>query len=154
MRISDWSSDVCSSDLKIDGSGAGGASREAPARASAPELAELVEQPGPVDYASGTKGRVPLVFPPVATATTDGARPWAARSYVAADRLLGARPWPLIFSARGPLIYRPPVSVICLRAMLRRHAPFRFCRSAPAVPSIRRPRRPFGHPHHPQPPGI
>jgi len=31
---------------------------------SAPELAELVEQPGPVDYASGTKGRVPLVFPP------------------------------------------------------------------------------------------
>src|SRR3546814_2522102 len=91
---------------KIDGSGAGGASREAPARASAPELAELVEQPGPVDYASGTKGRVPLVFPPVATATTDGARPWAARSYVAAARLLGARPWPLIFSARGPLISR------------------------------------------------
>src|SRR3546814_2800161 len=86
---------------KIDGSGAGGATREAPARASAPELAELVGQPGPVDYASGTKGRVPLVFPPVATATTDGARPWAARSYVAADRLLGARPWPLIFSARS-----------------------------------------------------
>jgi hypothetical protein len=27
------------------------------------ELAELVGQPGPVDYASGTKGRVPLVFP-------------------------------------------------------------------------------------------
>src|SRR3546814_2458336 len=91
MRISDWSSDVCSSDLifhsfrrsrclrpaaltrwrsagwgggsKIDGSGAGGATREAPARASAPELAELVGQPGPVDYASGTKGRVPLVVP-------------------------------------------------------------------------------------------
>ncbi len=34
-----------------------------PRRASAPGLAELVEQPGPVDYASGTKGRVPLVFP-------------------------------------------------------------------------------------------
>src|SRR3546814_9274231 len=68
MRISDWSSDVCSSDLgggsKIDGSGAGGATREAPSRVSAPEQAELVEQPGPVDYASGTKGRVPLVFPP------------------------------------------------------------------------------------------
>jgi hypothetical protein len=30
---------------------------------TAPELAELVGQPGPVDYASGTKGRVPLVFP-------------------------------------------------------------------------------------------
>src|SRR3546814_5745292 len=68
MRISDWSSDVCSSDLgggsKIDGSGAGGATREPPSRVSAPEQAELVEQPGPVDYASGTKGRVPLVFPP------------------------------------------------------------------------------------------
>src|SRR3546814_17704547 len=68
MRISDWSSDVCSSDLgggsKIDGSGAGGATREAPSRVSAPEQAELVEQPGPVDYASRTKGRVPLVFPP------------------------------------------------------------------------------------------
>src|SRR3546814_5357672 len=61
MRISDWSSDVCSSDL---GSGAGGATREAPSRVSAPEQAELVEQPGHVDYASGTKGRVPLVFPP------------------------------------------------------------------------------------------
>src|SRR3546814_326665 len=135
-----WRSAGWGGGSKIDGSGAGGASREAPARASAPELAELVEQPGPVDYASGTKGRVPLVFPPVATATTDGARPWAARSYVAADRLLGARPWPLIFSARGPLISRPPVSVICLRAMLRRHAPLRFRRSAPAVPSMRRAR--------------
>src|SRR3546814_5830836 len=79
-----WRSAGWGGGSKIDGSGAGGASREAPARASAPELAELVEQPGPVDYASGTKGRVPLVFPPVATATTDGARPWAARSYVAA----------------------------------------------------------------------
>src|SRR3546814_10449228 len=114
MRISDWSSDVCSSDLnhgatshthrsprnvvqrrdggdlvscrfhfphsfrrsrclrpaaltrwrsagwgggsKIDGSGAGGATREAPARVSARELADLVEQPGPVDYASGRSG--------------------------------------------------------------------------------------------------
>ncbi|SKC02302.1 hypothetical protein SAMN06295937_105216 [Sphingopyxis flava] len=27
------------------------------------DLAELGAQPGPVDYASGTKGRVPLVFP-------------------------------------------------------------------------------------------
>src|SRR3546814_15080539 len=32
-------------------------------RSRAPELAELGVQPGPVDYASGTKGRVPLVFP-------------------------------------------------------------------------------------------
>src|SRR3546814_13717522 len=80
---------------------------------------------------------VRLVFPPVATATTDGARPWVARSYVAAARLLGARPWPLIFSARGPLISRPPVSVICLRAMLRRHAPLRLRRSEPAVTSLR-----------------
>src|SRR3546814_10851515 len=55
------------------------------------------------------KGGCPWCSPPVATATTDGARPWAARSYVAADRLLGARPWPLIFSARGPLISRRPV---------------------------------------------
>src|SRR3546814_4926499 len=40
-----------------------------------------------------------LGVPPVAAATTDGARPWAARSYVAADRLLSARPWPLILAA-------------------------------------------------------
>src|SRR3546814_43513 len=59
-----WRSAGWGGGSKIDGSGAGGATREAPARVSAPELAELVEQPGPVDYASGTKGRVPLVFPP------------------------------------------------------------------------------------------
>lgn len=58
-----WRSAGWGGGSKIDGSGAGGATREAPARASAPELAELVGQPGPVDYASGTKGRVPLVFP-------------------------------------------------------------------------------------------
>src|SRR3546814_1852742 len=59
-----WRSAGWGGGSKIDGSGAGGAPREAPARVSAPELAELVEQPGPVDYASGTNGRVPLVFPP------------------------------------------------------------------------------------------
>src|SRR3546814_4078679 len=59
-----WRSAGWGGGSKIDGSGAGGATREAPSRVSAPEQAELVEQPGPVDYASGTKGRVPLVFPP------------------------------------------------------------------------------------------
>src|SRR3546814_12831711 len=119
-----WRSAGWGGGSKIDGSGAGGASREAPARASAPELAELVEQPGPVDYASGTKGRVPLVFPPVATANTDGARTWAARSYVAADSLIADQPWPLIFSARGPFLSRTPVAVIFLPPILRTTPPF------------------------------
>src|SRR3546814_391402 len=47
-----WRSAGWGGGSKIDGSGAGGATREAPARASAPELAELVGPPGPVAYAS------------------------------------------------------------------------------------------------------
>src|SRR3546814_16577520 len=65
-----------------------------------------------------------------------------------ADILLGARPWPLIFSARGPLISRPPVSVSCLRAMLRRHAPLRFRRSAHAVSLMRRAREMWRRDYH------
>src|SRR3546814_5341064 len=52
-----WRSAGWGGGSKIDGSGAGGATREAKCRARAPALAVLGGQPGHVDYATGTKDR-------------------------------------------------------------------------------------------------
>src|SRR3546814_20103806 len=62
LRISDWSSDVCSSDLAKSMGVVRAARLGRLRRSRAPELAELGVQPGPVDDASGTKGRGHLVF--------------------------------------------------------------------------------------------